>query len=383
MGSRAAFAVLPSLALGVAVSACADTDRQAEIDPMPTSITATGDDGADDGDGGGDTASVLDVGAGDGTLGGIDPDAKKGCDKVDFLFVVDNSGSMADEQQALIDSFEPFMAAIEERVGASHDFQVMVVDVDAWVYGECPEACSEASACDATSSCGVTEECGFPCALRDLCVDGDFACGSTQPFECEDVLGAGVTHPRGRGATSMDCEFATGKRYMDANEPDLAAAFACAAKVGTGSSADTEQPMDAMVQALASEGPAATCNDGFVRDDAILVVTFITDEDDDPTDSTGSPAGWYEAIAAAKGGDDSAIVMLGLLGDNDEPGGICQPLSHDFATGAEPAPRLREFVGMWGDRGHIGSVCATDYAPFFTAAVDSIGKACDEFVPQG
>jgi hypothetical protein len=74
---------------------------------------------------------------------------------------------------------------------------------------------------------------------------------------------------------------------------------------------------------------------------------------------------------------------LGLFGDNDAPDGICTPLSHDFATGAEAAPRLREFVGMWGDRGHIGSICATDYSPFFSSATDSIGIACDEFVPQG
>jgi hypothetical protein len=168
---------------------------------------------------------------------------------------------------------------------------------------------------------------------------------------------------------------------MDANEPDLAGAFACAAKVGTGSSADTEQPMDAMVEALAGAGAAAACNDGFLRDDAILVVTFITDEDDDPTDSTGSPEGWYDALVQAKHGDEEAVVVLGLFGDNDQPDGICEPLSHDFATGAEAAPRLREFVGLWGALGHVGSICAADYLPFFTSAVDSIGMACDEFVP--
>jgi len=134
-----------------------------------------------------------------------------------------------------------------------------------------------------------------------------------------------------------------------------------------------------MVRALATEGDAAACDAGFLRDDAILVVTFSTDEDDDPTDSTGSPTGWHDAITDVKHGDADAVVVLGLFGDNDEPGGLCTPLSHDFATGAEPAPRLRAFVEMWGERGHIGSVCA----PFFAAAVDTIGQACDDFVPQG
>jgi hypothetical protein len=235
--------------------------------------------------------------------------------------------------------------------------------------------------CDASGTCETSEDCLVPCALRDLCETGSFACAQTEPFECEDVMGAGVTYPRGRGASASDCAFSTGARYMDANEPDLPASFACAAKVGTGSSADTEQPMDAMVAAVSSQGDAATCNDGFLRDDAILVVTFITDEDDDPTDSTGSPDGWHTAIAQAKQGDDGAVVVLGLFGDNDQPDGICEPLSIDFSTGAEPAPRLREFLGTWGERGLFGSVCATDYAPFFTSAVDTIGKACDDFVP--
>jgi hypothetical protein len=260
---------------------------------------------------------------------------------------------------------------------------VMVTDVDAWIFGECIEACTEANACDGAGTCETDEECLFPCALRDVCEDSTFVCGQTQPFECEDVMGAGVTHPRGRASSEADCGFTSGQRFIDATQPDLAGAFACAAKVGTGSAADTEQPMDAMVAALASSGDANTCNGGFLRDDAILVVTFITDEDDDPTDSTGNAAGWYEAVKAAKGGNDHAVVMLGLFGDNDDPAGICTPLSHDFATGAEAAPRLREFVGMWGDRGHIGSICATDYSPFFQSAVDSIGTACDEFVPPG
>jgi hypothetical protein len=369
-----------TLGLMVAASvACgADEMRDEEIEAQPTSITSPG---SGDDDGGGETK--LDAGADDG-VGNVDPDGNRGCDKVDFLFVVDNSGSMGDEQQALIDSFGPFIQAIDERIGASHDFQIMVTDVDAWVFGECPEACSIKASCEGSGvSCNApTQECAFPCALEGLCTaGGDYDCGFTQPQECEDVLGAGVTYPHGRDASQQDCGFATGKRYMDANQPDLVDAFACAARVGTGSSADTEKPMEAMVAALRSDGAAAACNEGFLREDAILVVTFITDEDDDPTDSWGTPNDWYAELAEAKNGDDQAIVVLGLFGDNDQPDGICEPLSHDFAVGAEAAPRLREFVGMWGARGHAGSICSGDYAPFFMAAVDSIGQACDDFVP--
>jgi hypothetical protein len=250
------------------------------------------------------------------------------------------------------------------------------------VFGECPQACSEAQVCDANGTCETSEDCLFPCALRDLCETGSFACAQTEPFECEDVMGAGVTYPRGRGASASDCAFSTGARYMDANEPDLPGAFACAAKVGTGSSADTEQPMDAMVAAVSAQGDAATCNDGFLRDDAILVVTFITDEDDAATDgSGGTVAGWKQALVSAKGGDESAIVVLGLFGDNDQPGAICPPFDPDAASGAEPSPRLREFVESFGDHGVAGSVCAASYQEFFLDAVGIIDTTCDEFEP--
>lgn len=372
-----------AILLGLAVAGCADV-RPPEGDGLGADTTAgaSASASASEEAGHADTADVLDVGQ--GTMGsGFDPDSGKGCDKVDFLFVVDNSGSMADEQQALIDSFGPFVEAIEDRVGDSNDFHVMVVDVDAWVFGECPDACDRAATCDASNNCGVTDECLFPCALREVCNDGGFTCNQTMPMACEDVMGAGVQYPRGIGASNVDCAFATGRSYMDANEPDLAASFACAAKVGTGSSADTEQPMDALTQAVMAGTAAASCNEGFLRDDAILVVTVITDENDEPDDSTGSPQGWYQALKDAKHGDDGAVVVLGLVGDNDLPGGICQPLSIDFATGAEPAPRLREFVGLFGERGLVGSVCATDYAPFFASTIEAIGQACDAFVPPG
>ena len=37
-------------------------------------------------------------------------------------------------------------------------------------------------------TCETSEECLFPCALRDVCEEGTFVCGSTQPEECEDVV---------------------------------------------------------------------------------------------------------------------------------------------------------------------------------------------------
>ena len=127
--------------------------------------------------------------------------------------------------------------------------------------------------------------------------------------------------------------------------------------------------MEAMVQSLSSSGPAANCNTGFLRDDAILVVTFVTDENDDAGDgSAGTPEGWKSALVAAKNNDENAIVTLGLFGD-----GSC--------SDAEAAPRLDEFVNLFGDNGFRGDICASNYQQFFLDAISTIDNVCDEFVP--
>lgn len=303
----------------------------------------------------------LDVGA-EETTGETTAGGEKGCKKVDFLFVIDNSGSMADEQQALIASFPGFIQAIQNTLHAAQDYHIMVIDTDAWVFAGC------------NLICGFFGDTCFP-------VNPNFTCGDP-PLECEDVLGAGVVHPRGFQSSEKDCMFTSGFRYMDSSEPDLAAAFACAAQVGTGSTQDPEKPMEAMVQAIAPNGPAHDCNIGFLREDAILVVTFITDEDDNYGDgSAGTPEGWKASLVAAKKGDEKALVVLGLFGDNDQPNAICPPLNPNSNNGAEPSPRLRQFVELFGDRGFMGSVCAPSYDEFFAQAVSIIDNTCDEFVP--
>jgi hypothetical protein len=46
--------------------------------------------------------------------------------------------------------------------------------------------------------------------------------------------------------------------------------------------------------------------------------------------------------------------------------------------GADPGYRLRAFVEGF-EYGVTGSVCASDYTPFFSDAVDAIDSACDAF----
>jgi hypothetical protein len=371
--ARLAYASMIPMVAALACGTDLRSDDDGQTATLPSSMTAQTDESAGDAtsntggpadsssDGSADGGTKLDVGAGTGNMSAGEGGDMSGCDKVDFLFIVDNSGSMGDEQSNLINSFPTFISTIQETLDEAQDYHIMVLDSDAYVFSQCEFLC--------------------PVAFNTCIGNPDYECGVTQPMECEDVLGAGVTYPRGGQASNEDCDFATGARYMDSNQPDLAATFECAAKVGIGSTDDPEKPMEAMVAAVTPNTPAAACNEGFIRDDAILVVTFITDEDDAPGDSGGTVEGWRAALIAAKGGDEQAVVVLGLFGDGDQPGAICPPFNPDAASGAEPSPRLRQFVDSWGDRGIAGSICAENYEPFFQDAVSVIDTTCDEFVP--
>lgn len=279
-------------------------------------------------------------------------DEEGGCEKIDFLFVIDSSGSMADKQANLIASFPGLVAAMMQNVPAE-DWHVMVVDTDGqWGGTDCANACMSLGVCP--------DEPSFPC-------------DSPPPQLCDISIGAGQVAPMGEAASNEDCALAGDARYIQASEPDLLDAFSCIAKVGVDGS-DSERPMDALVHAVGPEhGEPGGCNEGFVRDDAILVVTIITDEPDDL--SQGEPADWADALIAAKGGVPESVVVLGLVADGDLDMPLC---------GAEAvmAPRIVEFLQLF-ESSSRASICEPDYSPFFTDAVEVISVACDDFVPIG
>jgi hypothetical protein len=303
--------------------------------------------------------------------GGDEEGDEAGCQKIDFLFVIDNSGSMADEQAQLVVSFPDFMATIEDTLMVS-DYQILVTDTDPSSVSS-KYYCGGAGCCD--SHCGLDPD-GWCCELIDGECDGGSLC--TPPDDACDVeLGAGLTSD----VEGDSCDFVGGQRYIVDGEPDLDAAFQCAALVGTDG-----DPQELVIESmLAAAGPLAEpagCNEGFLRDDAILVVTLITDEGDA---SQGLPAEWHDALIASKGGDEEAMVVLALVGDTDLNGTVCEPFDESiggFGDGARPAPRFRDFADSF-TYGQWGSVCVADYGPFFQDAVSHIDTACEEFVPPG
>jgi len=363
-GIRGARATLGVVTVVIAAACGAEQGTRGDggegpgLDSLSDGITAgTGvsesgdeDDGAADGlDSGDGVDPAFDVGqADDGT-----PEPEGGCQRVDFLFVIDNSASMEDQQAALVEAFPGFMGAIQATLTAESDYHVLVTDTDAW--GRCDTA-NPWNGSDPSS---------------DLC---NGYVKQTVFDECDRTMGAGVLNPAGDFATNGACTFATNDRYMTAMEPDLAASFACAAQVGVAGH-PSERPMDGMVAALAPEiNDAGACNAGFLRDDALLVITFMSD--DPHYEDAGTPDEWYQAVVDAKLGDPSAVVVLGLTPAWDG----CQENNGD-TKGSHWA----EFVAKWGDHGLHGNICGTaaDYVAFFESAVGTIDAACDEYQPPG
>ncbi|MEM6991442.1 MAG: hypothetical protein AAF721_13120 [Myxococcota bacterium] len=294
---------------------------------------------------------------------GAETMGQQGCERIDFLFVIDNSGSMRDNQERLVSAFPGFIAAIQEEV-AGTDHQIMVIDSDespAWL---CEEFL-DGGHCDGTNV--QPNDCnGYVCGSIDA-LDG-----------CASTLGAGVVHPVGGFASNMDCGFPPDRRFLTSEDADLSTKFACAATVGISGNGD-ERPMTAMLAALDDPlGADGACNEGFLRDDAILVVTVVSDDpasmfspDDDA--SAGDPTAWFDGVVAAKDGNLEAIAAIGLVPVDDTS---C--VFEDV-----PTDRFVEFFDAFGDRGVLASVCSSDYATVFAEAIGVIDTTCDEFQPEG
>lgn len=257
------------------------------------------------------------------------------CKKVDILFVIDNSGSMADNQKSLIASFPGFVAGMRSRLANAEDFRVGVVTSDAYNGNEA--GCRQIG--------DLVTRTGGPQSSNKLC----------GPFD-------------------------GGGRFMTSADPRLAERFACAAQVGTGGD-DDERVAKSLLRALSPETAApGACNAGFRRKDALLVIVLISDEDDVPDGcdgdgkcmsygSGGTPDEWYQQLVKQLGRSDGVVTLslIGRRGDNP--------------CGAVPASRLLRFTSRFGASGFVGDICASSYDRFFEDALPVIKDACKIFIP--
>ncbi|WAS97088.1 hypothetical protein [Nannocystis punicea] len=281
------------------------------------------------------TVPLQDLGMPD--LGDLHPVGCKG--KIDFLFVISRYAFMDVMQARLIEAFPYFMETIESKF-ADFDYQVMVIDPDeTWGHALCNEDCSP-------EGCSVPD---YPCEA------------AAELTACDTTLGAGTVFPAGKGASNHDCGLLGGRRYFTREQPDPVGTFACLAQIGLNGDDELGEAVTAAVSP-ALNGPDG-CNEGFIRDDALLMITFIANTPD--TDSEGKPKLWAEAITNAKHGDPSSVVMFSIQKPECNPWDMVCDL-------------VKYYFPYW----YIIDNDEPDYRPGFDIATDRINQACSAFIPQ-
>lgn len=248
--------------------------------------------------------------------------------KLDILFVIDNSASMAQEQATLAANFANFLDVLEDP-GLGVDYRIALTTTDAGSPG-CSDTTPEAGAlqlrsCEARLDEFVAEgvdmrdvACNDPCTL-------DAAALAILPTttDHDDEAQPRPWLERHQGRTNLP----PGTAPADA--------FACFAPQGIRGCA-FEEPLEAMHRALDRMADVDDPAYGFVRSDAVLLIVFVTDELDcshapawaDIFSPQGNKVFWSDPSAAAP---SSALCWNAAVACEDEQGTYaCRTIDKDL-----------------------------------------------------
>ena len=258
-------------------------------------------------------------GSGSGSGSGSGGENFAACKHVDVVIAVDNSSSMQEEKQSLRDvAFPGFASALINIAGGLDDFRVGVLD----------------------------------------------ACNTPANF-----------HTRGVGGA---CNFAGGNVWMDSSSPNLVSEFKCVGDIDSADMMcsgdnDDENPTTSATAALEPLWMGAgKPNEGFLRDDAVLVVVAITDEDEQPVPGANAQE-VYDRLVAVKG-DVKKMVFLGIGGAT----------SCDVVYGsAKEATKLKAVTELFinQQRGVFWDLCQGNLDQGLTQALTVIESACEDLGP--
>jgi hypothetical protein len=197
--------------------------------------------------------------------------------------------------------------------------------------------------------------------------------------------------------------------------------FSCIASLGTGG-CGFEQQLEASYMALVVNSEAGRPNEGFLRDDSLLAIVYVTDEDDcstnnaemfNPSRSDFGPLNvrcalhedelypisrYHDAFVALRDGDADSVVVAAIAGvpvdGSWNPGDPIERLrelrqvnpsnpnelltSCDTSNGiAFPPVRIAELVYSFGNNGILESICRDDW----TAALQAITRKIQDKLP--
>lgn len=292
-----------------------------------------GDDDDDDGTGG------VDAGQNTGTDGGDNPMAEQ-CRKMDLIFVVDDSGSMAEEQANLGTNFPMFANLLNSYMistGEMLDYRAAVTTTGVTASG--------------TQTLPPPFSMSVPFSQTGM--DGRFRQVS------------GMTRP-----------------WLERTDPNMPATFAQAASVGT-SGPGLEMQLRAMELAI-----QPNTNPGFIRQDALLGVVILTDEDDCSfRQSSGITINGLEGCVGTPGIPAPADFLAPLDQVKGDRGRWAAAViaaqtacTSSFGDAVEGV-RLKQFQAASPQNIVFGDICAGNLQGALMQALDSFQAACENFPP--
>ena len=300
------------------------------------------------GGGDGDGAGSIDAGGAeraDARPAGDWPDAapSAACDKMDILFVIDDSGSMGQEQDNLAANFPQFVSVLESFTnadGALIDYHVGV------------------------TTTGVSKS------------------WSMQTIPGLPPIPESQSGDDGRLRGGASCGMSGG--WLARGDADVTGKFSCAASVGTDGPVD-EMPLEGLRLAL-TDRMADGSNAGFLREDALLAVVILTDEEDCSRTDNNFTLGLGADICDAPSPVASYVTAIdGVMGDRSRwaaaiiagvgPGACSSDLGN-----AEEATRLLDFAAQVGPNAITSSICEGDLATPLADAMAVFQEACNDIV---
>lgn len=279
------------------------------------------------------------------TSGGNTTESPNACKKkIDILFAVDNNGHMTTAHYNFGQMLPHFIDRVETEF-ADWDYHMMVVKGDeVWGNEYCEERCELVGNCD-----GAIED--YPC--------------DHEPDACDMTLGAGVTISAGSAASNTLCPIEGGKRYIQTGQTDLEETLDCTRMVGFSGGLERRQ-VQSVLDAVSPElnAPGA-CNDGFLREDAYLIVFMMMVQNDHFT--MGTSQEWAETLLATKGGKFDKVFLVGLFEDHYK-GGECGSSSYS-----------NDDVYDWVDEIYhsYGGTYCEDYIPHMDEALNYVLDDCE------
>ncbi len=229
--------------------------------------------------------------------------------KIDFLFLVDNSGSMCEEQRNLTRNFRAFSDFLFEELGSAADYRIAVISTDMHAPNNqvgrflrepappvpslnCRDEDGNALAPDTNACVELVDNGTLPLVIqsgRDGNIGRDCA-GSPNPDQCakDDLeLKFRCLATLGTNGDGFEKGLEAMRVSLSCNGPNAAQFGICCVDTNGDGQVDSYDP--------GCEVPANDPGPVFLRPDAVLVVIFVTDEDD-CSDPATNPAASRLAI---------------------------------------------------------------------------------------